>query len=184
MSVETTDAATMGRYGPFAIGVVTISLVVFPIAFNLGAYGHVFYEDVFRFVVAATAGLGVSILASPYSGWRKWFTDVALGAPAVWLLLAATLTDSTADAATDPVLGTAALVIGVVSVPTVLVMLLDMFVPGVRTYSSLRLLAGGVAIIVLIAAAGFAIGTNNDRFLTCNDFKVAGSDLPDNCARE
>ncbi|MEB3323635.1 MAG: hypothetical protein VKI81_12500 [Synechococcaceae cyanobacterium] len=178
----TADPSAVGRYGPFAIAVVTISLVVFPIAFNLGAFGQVFYEDVFRFVVAATAGLGVSLLAEPYTGRRRLLTNLALGAPALWLLLATLLTGSVADAASNPVLGTTALVVGVVSIPTVLRMLIDMFVPGFRSYTDTRLLFGGLATVVIIAVAGFFIGANNDRFLTCDDFKVAGSDQPENCA--
>ncbi len=183
MTTETTaDPSAVGRYGPFAIAVVTISLVVFPITFNLGAYRQVFYEDVFRFVVAATAGLGVSLLATPYTGWRRWFTNAALGAPALWLLLATVFTDSIADATTNPVLGPAAVVVGAVSIPTVLRMLIDMFVPGFRSYTDKKLLVGGLSVVVVIGAAGWFIGANNDRFLTCDDFKIAGSDLPDNCA--
>ena len=36
--------------------------------------------------------------------------------------------------------------------------------------------------IALVALAGFAVGRNNDAFLTCEDFKIAGSDQPENCA--
>ena len=183
MTSETTpDLSAVGRYGPFGIAVVTISLVVFPITFNLGAFGQVFYEEVFRFVVAATAGLGVSLLADPYMGRRRVFTNFALGAPALWLLLATLLTGSVADAASNPVLGTTALVVGAVSIPTVLRMLIDLFVPGFRSYSDTRLLVGGLATVAIIAGAGFFIGANNDRFLTCEDFEVAGSDQPENCA--
>jgi hypothetical protein len=182
MTTTTADDSRLGQYGPFAIAVVTVSLVVFPITFNLGAYGQVFYEDIFRFVVAATAGLGVSILASPYVGWRRWLVDVALGAPALWLLLAAVFTDSTADAATNPVLGPMALVIGVVSVPTVLRMLIDLFVPGFGSFADTRLVVGGLVVIALIGVSGLLIGIHNDRFLTCDDFKVAGADQPENCA--
>jgi hypothetical protein len=184
MTTETTDdTSALGRYGPFAIAVVTISLVVFPIWFNLGAYGQVFYEDVFQFVVAATAGLGVSVLADPYTGRKRWLANAALGAPALWLLIAATLTDSAADAATNPILGPLALMVAVVSVPTVLRMLIDMFVPGFRSYTDKRLLYGGLAVVVAIAACGWFIGANNDRFLTCEDFKIAGADQPKNCVK-
>jgi len=181
---EQLDAAAFGRYGPFAIAIVTISLVSWPIAFNLGAYGEVFYEDVFLFVVAATAGLAVSLLADPYSGERRWFTNVALAAPAGWLLVAVVATGSVGQAATGPILGPLALLIVLVSIPTVLRMMTDMFVPGFRSYESRRLLAGGLATIVIIAAAGFSVGVNNDSFLTCSDFKVAGSDQPSNCAQD
>ena len=37
--------------------------------------------------------------------------------------------------------------------------------------------------VVLTAAAGFYMGANNDLFLTCDDFKVAGADQPKNCAQ-
>jgi hypothetical protein len=183
MTSETQDLSAAGRHGPFAIAVVTISLVAFPITFNLGAYGQVFYEDMFRFVVAATAGLGVSVLADPYTGRKRWLTNAALGAPALWLLVAAELTDSAADAATDPILGSLALVVAVVSIPTVLRMLIDMFVPGFHSYTDKRLLLGGLAIVVIIAVSGWFIGANNDQFLTCDDFKIAGSDLPKNCVK-
>jgi len=183
MSAELSeDPSAVGRYGPFAIAVVTISLVAYPIAFNLGAYGLVFYEDVFQFVVAATAGLGVSILASPYTGRRRWLVNAALGAPALWLLVATIFTDSVSDAVTNPILGPAGLVVAVVSIPTVLRMLIDMFVPGFRSYTDNRLLFGGLAVVVVIAAAGLYMGAANDRFLTCEDFKIAGSDQPKNCA--
>jgi hypothetical protein len=175
-------APAVGRYGPFAIGVVTISLAVFPIAFNLGAYHEVFYEDVFRFVVAATAGLAVSLLATRYAGQRRWFTNVALASPATWLLVAVVTTDSVSDAATNAVLGPLALVVIAVSVPTVIRMLIDMFVPRFNSYADRRLLFGRLAAIVLIATAGLLIGANNHFFLTCDDFKVAGSDEPNNCA--
>jgi hypothetical protein len=171
-------------YGPFAISVVTVSLVVWPIAFNLGAFGHIFYEDVFRFVVAATVGFGVSIITSPYVGTRRWLTNLALAAPAVWFVLATVFTDSAADAITDPVLGVLALIAAIVAIPTVLRMLVDMFVPGFNAMSKGRVLYGGLAIILIVAATGFAVGANNDFFLKCSDFKVAGSDQPKNCARD
>jgi hypothetical protein len=162
--------------------VVTISLVVWPIAFNLGAFDQVFYTDVFRFVVAATAGLAVSVLANPYAGQRRWRTHVILAAPAGWLFLAAVLTTSTAEAATNPILGPLALLIVVVSIPTVLRMMTDMFVPGFRSYTSRRLLIGGMAVVIAIGVAGYVVGANNNVFLTCDDFKIAGSDQPTNCS--
>lgn len=183
MGDEAIDSMAVGRYGPFAVAIVTIALVVWPIAFNLGAFGEVFYIDIFQFVVVATAGLGISLLSSPYSGRRKWLTNAALAAPAVWFALAVLLTDSTAQAATDPVLGPLALVVSVIAVPTVLKMIADMFVPDFMTFERGRLLYGGAALIVLIGVISYVAGLNNDRFLTCADFKIAGSDQPTNCQK-
>lgn len=38
-------------------------------------------------------------------------------------------------------------------------------------------------IVVFIAMAGFAIGQNHRLFLTCQDFKVAGDDVPIDCRK-
>ena len=42
-------------YGPAAVAVVTIALTAWPIAFDLGAYDAVFYQNAFQIVVVSTA---------------------------------------------------------------------------------------------------------------------------------
>lgn len=37
-------------------------------------------------------------------------------------------------------------------------------------------------IVLVIALLGYGVGEFNGRFLSCNDFKVSGNDLPTNCA--
>jgi hypothetical protein len=151
---EASDRATsmqLGRYGPVAVATVTMALATWPIAFNLGAYDAVFYEDIFRFVVAATVGLAIAVVKPPYTGRRLWFTRVALATPAVWLALAVLLFDSTATAASDPVFGTLALLVAIVSIPTVLKLLMDLFVPGLTGVGDARTLGFAVAVIAVIA---------------------------------
>jgi hypothetical protein len=36
---------------------------------------------------------------------------------------------------------------------------------------------------LIISVASFAIGYRNDLFMTCEDFKVSGNDLPTNCRK-
>ena len=170
------------RYGPFAIATVTASLFAWPIAFNLGAYGEVFYEDIFNFVVLGMAGLAVSFLTPAQEGSRLWATRVALAAPALWFLLAVVLFDSTAEAATDPVFGLVGLVVALVSVPAVFFLVVELFLPEASALDSLRLVVAAVLVVALIAVAAYAVGRNNDRFLQCRDFKVAGADQPTNCS--
>lgn len=168
--------------GPVAVSTVALSLLVWPLAFNLGAYSEVFYEDVFRFVVAAAATLAV-VAVSPQDGALSRVTVVALGAPAAWLAAAVLLFDSTAEAASDPVFGTVGLVIAVVAVPTALRVLYRLFNPELSLVDDTRAVIGAAAIVVAAATAGFVVGANNDAFLVCDDFKVAGADQPANCAR-
>lgn len=176
------DSVEGGGHGPAAVATVSLSLVVWPIAFNLGAYGEVFYDDVFRLVVAAAAAFAIGAVASPYQGWRRWFSQTALAAPALWFALAVTLFDSTAAAASDPVLGGLGLLVAVVAVPMVLKLLMDLFTPELSSTRISARLAYAAAVVVLVASAGFAVGANNDAFMTCDDFKVAGADQPSNCA--
>ncbi len=171
-------------YGPAAVALVTIALTTWPIAFNLGAYRAVFYQDVFQVVVVSTVGFVLTILKSPYRGRTLWVTRVALASPLIWMALAVVLYDSLGAAVSNPVYGLVGLMVAIVSIPTVLRLLIDMFAGELTTARDPRLLATSVAVIVLIAVIGFAVGRNNDAFLTCEDFKIAGSDQPANCAPE
>ena len=180
-SAAKVEPGAAGRDGPFAVAIVTMSLVIWPIAFNLGAYGVVFYEDIFLFLVIASAGLAVSLLSARTTGGQQWYVNLALAAPLIWFVLAAVFTDSTADAATNPVLGTLALAVAVVSIPTVIWLMTELFAPGLRRSGNRRLLVGGLVVLLAMAAGGYFVGANNDFFLTCEDFEVAGSDTPENC---
>ncbi|MFW2382898.1 MAG: hypothetical protein ACN4GZ_14170 [Acidimicrobiales bacterium] len=179
-----TSAPGSGRFGPAAVALLTITLTTWPIAFNLGAYDAVFYQDVFQIIVVSTVGFAVTLIRPPYSGRTLWLTRVALAAPAFWMALAVAFFGSLGDATADPVYGTAGLIVAIVSVPVVIKLLIDMFARDLTEVRDRGLLAVGIAIVVLIAIAGFAVGRNNDAFLTCDDFKVAGSDQPQNCASE
>jgi hypothetical protein len=180
------EATTDSRrtYGPAAVALVTIALTTWPIAFNLGAYDAVFYQDVFQVVVVSTVGFALVVVKPPYQGLTLWITRVALAAPLGWMALAVILFDSLGAATSNSVYAIVGLVIAIVSVPIVLRLLIDMFARDLTTVQDRGMLATGIAVVVLIAIAGFTVGKNNDAFLTCDDFKIAGSDQPANCAQE
>ncbi len=141
-----------------------------------------FYDDVFRLVVASFVIFAVTLVAPTYTGTELWVVRVVLASPSLWLVLAVALEGSTGDALTNPVLGAWAALIVVVSVPVTLKLLIDSFVPTLGSIRSRRLLGWLVGVIAVVALAGYLVGRHNDRFLVCDDFKVAGSDQPDNCA--
>ena len=177
-------SASRQTYGPAAVALLTIALTTWPIAFNLGAYDAVFYQDVFQVVVVSTVGFALAVIKPPFRGVTLWITRVTLAAPLVWMALAVVLFDSLGAATSNPVYGIVGLLIAVVSVPMVLRLLIDMFARDLSTVQDRPMLATGIALILLIAVAGFTVGRNNDAFLTCDDFKIAGSDQPANCAQE
>jgi hypothetical protein len=180
---ETATGSEVGSYGPVAVATVTIALTTWPIAFNLGAYQAVFYDDIFKTVVAATVGLAIVVFRPPYERKKLWFVRTALASPALWLTLAVVVFGSTATAASDPLFGTLGLLVALISVPTVLKLLIDLFMPDMASLQDTTMLGLVVAVVIVVAAAGYTVGANNDAFLTCDDFKIAGSDQPSNCAQ-
>lgn len=119
------------RLGAAAIACVTLGLLTFPIAFNLGAYDQVLYPDVFRIIVASFVLLCVSFVAPTYPGRRLWFTRVVLVSPALWVAVSVIVLGSTAEATSRPFFIAWLTAIVLVSVPVTLMMLLDMFNPDI-----------------------------------------------------
>jgi cyanate permease len=75
------------------------------------------------------------------------------------------------------------IVVAIVSVPVTLRLLVDLFVPEVAANRNRRLTLSMVALVAVVGLIGFAFGRNNDRYMTCADFAVAGAAEPDNCAK-
>ncbi len=135
-TVEPSDRADSDRhqtYGPAAVALLTIALTAWPIAFNLGAYDAVFYQDVFQVVVVSTVGFVLAVIKPPYRGATLLFTRVALAGPMGWMALAVVLFDTLGAATSDPVYGIVGLLVAVVSVPIVLKLLIDMFARDLTT---------------------------------------------------
>jgi hypothetical protein len=170
------------RLGTAAIASVTLGLLTFPIAFNLGAYDQVLYPDVFRVLVASFVLLCLSFFAPTYTGRRLWFTRVVLASPALWVAVSAIALGSTAEATSRPFFIAWFAAIVLVSVPVTLMMLLDMFNPDITTTRNRQISLWVTGVVIVVAIAGYVVGANNDRLMTCADFAIAGSAEPDGCA--
>jgi len=168
--------------GPLAVTSVTLGLITWPLAFNLGAYGEVFYDDVFRIVVASSVLFVITFVTPPYRSPWIWVVRAALISPLAWLLTAAFVAGSTSEALDRPAFVAWLIAIFVVSVPISLRLLIDLFTPEVSELPDRRPALALAALVVVVGIIGFSAGRNNDRFLTCYDFAVAGSSEPENCA--
>jgi hypothetical protein len=167
----------------FAVSAVALSVLAWPLGFNLGAFGVIFYEQVFTVVVVSTVALMASFIAPERTSPHRWTVRIVLAAPSAWMILAVVATDSVATAAADPVLGTLGLVVALVSLPYGLYLLAATVTPGLGSVRGGRFVGGLVLIVAIVGVAAFLVGRHNDRFLTCDDFKVSGNDLPANCAQ-
>ncbi len=167
--------------GPLAVAGVTLGLLTWPIAFNLGAYRQVLYDDVFRVLVAATILFAVTLINPAYPKPWRWLVSIALAAPLAWFLTASIIVGSTSEAMERPAFVVALVLIMLVSLPITMRLLVDLFTPELTTERSRRLTLSIVALVAVVAILGFAFGRNNHRYMTCADFAIAGAAEPDNC---
>ena len=167
--------------GPLAVAGMTLGLLTWPIAFNLGAYRQVLYDDIFRVLVAATILFVVTLINPAYPSPWRWLVSIALAAPLVWFLAASIIVGSTSEAIERPVFVILLVLIGLVSEPITLRLLVDLFTPELAAARSRRLTLAIVGLVAVVGILGFAFGRNNHRYMTCGDFAIAGAAEPDNC---
>lgn len=167
--------------GPVAVTSLLVGLFTWPLAFNLGAYGTVFYDDVFALVVSSSILVVLTVVYRPFGRMGNWVTALALSGPLAWLVVALLVNGSASGALDRPVFAWAAALIIVVSVPLTLRLLFELFYPEMTSPARHRQRLGIVALVAAVALVGFLVGSNNDRVMRCSDFTIAGSDVPDNC---
>jgi hypothetical protein len=168
--------------GPLSLAAVTLSLVTFGLAFNLGAYDVVFYQDVMKLVVAATTLLVVTFVSPSGRSPTRWMTRVALASLPAWFVTAVIVHGSTGEALRQTGFKIWLALSALTAVPLTLELLVEMFTPEVRQLRNRRL-AILVAVVVVVGAAGFVVGREHPRFLTCSDFAIAGAAEPESCAK-
>lgn len=153
--------------------------VAFGIGFNYGAFGTVFFDSIFTVWVVATIVFVGSLIARlpPYT----WPRRLVLLVPTLWIL--ASWIDNNLDLDnSDRIVTAVTLVVTFVALPFVgwfLVTAINTdFAELSRGHKAAVIGAIGTFLVV-----GAFLGARNDALLTCDDFKVSGNDLPDNCVQ-
>lgn len=169
----------------FVLSAIALSASLFDITFWFGVFGTVFFEHLFFVWVASTVALIASLFVPPIDALPaivSWRGRIILLVPTLWLILEAmsNLTP-TLHAAIGPLDWLIAVIAVGVSLPYLIYILVLVIVPDIDRLQHPKLRAALVSIAAMIAVCGFSIGQNHFVFLTCNDFKVAGDDIPDNC---
>jgi hypothetical protein len=151
----------------------------FGLAFNLGAFGVVFFDRILVVWVMSTIVFIASLVSKLPP--RKWWGRLALLIPTMWLVLTF-LDASVSSTQLDSTLSVTAIVVTVVCLPVIAWTLISSinqeFLELPRRNRTVIVLT-----VLLFATAGWALGANNDRFLYCDDFQVSGNDLPSNCVQ-
>lgn len=158
---------------------ITLSLVVWRIAFELGAYHAVFYWRLMDIFVVSSVLLLGTFAARGAIRVRLWMR-VILCIPVVWLV-ARFLQPFGADTGAEHVADLVLIGLSVVFLPLTLLAALRIVAPDYFTLTERRLRIAVVAIVALMGIGGFLVGQFNYRFTTCQDYVTAGDNQPNDC---
>ena len=151
--------------------------VAFMVGFNFGAFRVVFFDQLLTVWVIATIVFVASIFSNlPPNTWPR---RLVLLLPSLWLL-AAWIDNSTDVDQGERVAFLLTLGVTVLALPFVAWILVTAINPAFDELPG-RNKAAVIAAVGLFVIVGLAIGARNDVLLNCDDFKISGNDLPDNC---
>lgn len=156
---------------------VATATTAFVIGFNFGAFDVVFFDALLSIWVVATIVLVASFITNLPP--RSWLGRLILLTPTLWVILA-WISDPAGEDAVSDVLYAFTLVVTLVTLPFIAWVLVSAINPDFLELPRPNRLAV-IATLVVFALVGFGMGTRNDLFLNCDDFKLSGSDLPPNC---
>ncbi|MBV7332370.1 hypothetical protein KFU94_29900 [Chloroflexi bacterium TSY] len=163
------------------LAAIALSLTIWDLAFNLGAFGTIFFSEFFWVWVTATVTLLVIFLRLWDKSLIRWWGVLMLASPTIILILESLLTIVGGVDEADNLISIITLLVAVVCLPY------TVYIVSIITNESLLEIRNReyqrslVMIAVVIALVGFWVGRFNYLVLTCDDFKVSGNDLPANC---
>ncbi len=182
---QTAEALRVRRLDPglrtVVIGAIGMAVPVWETAFNLGAYGTVFYERLFWLWVLSTTTVLVLALVQRGDSPIPRLGLAVMALPTIVILLdlgRQALPESEVAEWGLVILGALSIVIALPYTAYVISEIIDEELLDVSSARTLGALAG---IVLFIGAAGLTAGLRNDLLLTCEDFEIAGSAVPDNC---
>ena len=172
----------------FVISAIALSATVSSAAFWYGVFGTIFFERLFYVWVAATAALLASLFVSQVDTppirlpWRGRFV---LALPTVWLVLSAfvDIEEYRPDSPGSWALWVVSVVSAFLTLPYLLYVIIVAAVPDIDRLKHPKLRVALFGIVLATAIAAFVVGKNHPLFLTCENFKVAGDDIPKNCRK-
>ncbi len=164
----------------FVVGVIGLSLGAWRIAFNLGAYHTVFYDQLFSAWVMISVILLLSFFLDTPETTIGWQGRLMLAAPTLVILLGVA-DQRMAVSVPGGLLVALNVSVLLISLPLAIYIATELFNPQFFQLSEARLKFALVIAVVAVLWLGYYAGVNNDAILTCGDFRIAGDDTPANC---
>lgn len=165
----------------FFVSLVALSVGLWEIGFNLGAYDTIFFHHIFTvWFVSLAFFFAFLVLPKKLEPCSRWAL-LPLVMPTLWFVAESVKFFGNAFSFWNTI-GT---LLGVISLslclPYMLYLLLSITQSEALEIRPRRLLFQLLCIAVLIFLIAYFIGENHHLFLTCEDFDRSGSFVPDNC---
>lgn len=165
----------------FALGTVALSTATWNIAFNLGAYRTIFYSNIFTIWVTVTAVFLVVLLVPEQDVPVPWWGKLLMLVPTVDTIFLLFTSNIDQSDITDWFVIGLSLFAFIVCLPYAVYVVVNVINADLINLPETRLKVYLVIIVLAVGMLGYWVGANNHLFLTCEDFKIAGDDLPANC---
>jgi len=149
----------------------------FAIGFNYGAFGVLFFYQLLTvWVLATIVFVGSLVSKLPPNTWPR---RLILLLPTVWLIAAA-IDNAIELNSGESFVFVLTIIVTVIALPFVA---WSLVIAISADFVELPKRNKGIvfAAVAIFFVLGAVLGANNDTFLTCQDFKVSGNDLPANC---
>jgi hypothetical protein len=174
--------------GPAARSLILISVAAafgaWDIGFELGAFGRIFFEKLFMVWSISTALL-IALIVVPRDRSRVPFVALFVTAfPSFWLLLALLVRASPDSPDLRLALFLSGLVVYLACFPYAIYMGLSLAYPDLLKNTQRRPKIALLLVVVTLFAAGYLMGANHHRLVTCEDFAISGQYVPENCQPE
>ncbi len=165
----------------FVIATVSLSLVVWNLAFNLGAFDTIFFDKMFSVWVICTVLLLTQIVLPKTYRKLTILGALALFAPSFWVILQYLDVMPGFSIEVSELLYLLSFILTIICLPYTVYLVMSFLQEEVVALRPRRLMVWLFVITASIGLVGYFVDANNDIFLFCEDFKVSGNDLPTNC---
>ncbi len=168
----------------FVITAIALALVSWDLSFNLGVYGTIFYEKIFTVWVICVVVLIANYCLAKEDRYLNAWGVIAMLTPSLWFALE--YWDFLVDVNSLPGIISfwLAIAIMVICLPMGGYIIVSFTQADALKLRPRRLFIALAAITIFIAIVGYGIGSNHRYILSCEDFEVAGSKVPENCYKQ
>lgn len=167
----------------FFVAAVLSSFAIWPVAFNLGAYGTVFTDHLFKVWAASIAALLANALIGRTEEGEQYFMPlgaVLLIVPSAWII-GGIIFLGNSNELVQLLMSVLALAAILLSLPYIMFIIMRAALPEAMELTNKRLRYGLAGIACVVACSAFLAGKYNYLIISCEDFDISGANPPDNC---